>query len=72
METLKYKGFIGIVEIEPEDMSLYGKVLGLDSKTLIMYEGRDVAELTADFRNAVDFYIAYCNENGIPVRKSYS
>ena len=72
METLKYKGFIGSVEIEPEDMSLYGKVLGLDSKTLIMYEGRDVAELTADFRNAVDSHIAYCNENGIPVRKSYS
>ncbi|MCQ2306826.1 MAG: hypothetical protein MJ000_04580 [Bacteroidales bacterium] len=35
METLKYKGFIGSIEAELDDDTLYGKVLGLDKKTLI-------------------------------------
>ncbi len=30
MESLKYKGFIGSIEVELEDDTLYGKVLGLD------------------------------------------
>ena len=57
METLEYKGFIGSIEVEPDDMSLCGKVLGLDSKTLILYEGRDIDELRTDFVQAVDDYI---------------
>ena len=72
MNTLKYKGFIGSVEVEPDDLSLYGKVLGLDKRTLISYEGRDVAELERDFHNAVDEYVRFCTENSLPVRKSYS
>jgi len=72
MNTLKYKGFIGSVEIEPDDLSLYGKVLGLDKKTLISYEGHDVAELEKDFHNAIDEYILYCEENNLPIHKSYS
>ena len=39
METLKYKGFIGSIEVELDDNTLYGKVLGLDKGTLITYEG---------------------------------
>ena len=35
METLRYKGFIGSIEAELEDNTLYGKVLGLDAKTMI-------------------------------------
>ena len=34
MDTLKYKGFIGSIEVE-DDLSLYGKVLGLGSKALV-------------------------------------
>lgn len=72
MNTLKYKGFIGSVEIEPDDLSLYGKVLGLDKKTLISYEGKDVAELEKDFHDAIDDYIAFCEDNNLPLHKSYS
>ena len=42
MDTLKYKGFIGSIEINDEDDTLYGKVLGIDKKTLITYEGTTV------------------------------
>ena len=38
METLRYKGFIGSIEAELEDNTLYGKVLGLNAKTMITYD----------------------------------
>ena len=58
METLRYKGFIGSIEAELEDNTLYGKVLGLDKGTLVTYEGQTLAELKEDFMNAVDDHIA--------------
>lgn len=72
METLRYKGFIGSIEAELEDNTLYGKVLGLDKGTLVTYQGQTLTELKEDFMNAVDDYIDHCKENGIPLHKSYS
>ena len=72
MDTLKYKGFIGSIEAELDDNTLYGKVLGLDKGTLITYEGKTIEELKEDFINAVDDYIASCKENGLPFHKSYT
>lgn len=72
METLRYKGFIGSIEAELQDNTLYGKVLGLDKGALVTYEGQTLAELKEDFMNAVDDYINHCKENDIPLHKSYS
>ena len=72
METLRYKGFIGSIEAELEEDTLYGKVLGLDKGVLITYEGQTLSELKADFVNAVDDYIEHCKANGIELHKSYS
>lgn len=72
METIKYKGFIGSVEINNEDNTLYGKVLGLDKGSLITYEGNTVAELKADFKEGVNQYIEHCKAHKLPLHKSYS
>ena len=72
MDTLKYKGFIGSIEAELNDNMLYGKVLGLDKGTLITYEGKTLEELKEDFINAVEDYIAFCKEKGLPLHKSYT
>jgi predicted HicB family RNase H-like nuclease len=72
MDTLKYKGFIGSIEAELDDDTLYGKVLGLDKGTLVTYEGKTLAELKEDFINAVEDYIASCKEKGLPLHKSYT
>lgn len=72
MITLNYKGYIGSIEASEEDNCLFGKVMGLPDDTLISYEGETVAELTKDFHEAVDGYLAYCNEAGIEPRKAYS
>lgn len=72
MDILRYKGFIGSIEAELEENTLYGKVLGLDKGTLVTYEGKTLAELKEDFVNAVEDYIAHCKENGLPLHKSYT
>lgn len=72
MDTLKYKGFIGSIEAEMDDNTLYGKVLGLDKSNLITYEGLTLLELKEDFERAVDDYIEHCKTNNLPLHKSYS
>lgn len=72
MNTLNYKGYTGSVEVSEPDNCLYGKVLDLPNDTLISYEGDTVADLRKDFQSAIDDYILYCQETGIPPHKSYS
>lgn len=63
METLKCKGFIGSIQIQHEDDTLYGKIMGLDKSTLITYrEGNTIKELKEDFINATEDYIAHCKD----------
>lgn len=70
MNTLKYKGYMGSVAFSEGDGVFFGKIEGIDA--LVNYEGESVGELTAAFHEAVEDYLAYCQENGIEPRKSYS
>lgn len=70
MNTLKYKGYIGTVEMSLEDNLLFGKVEGITS--LVNYEGETVEDLKKAFEQAVDDYLIYCSEAGIEPEKSYS
>lgn len=72
MRTLSYKGYTGSIEASEADNCLYGQVIGLPDDTMISYEGETVSELKNDFQGAVDDYLAYCEEEGIEPRKSYS
>ena len=51
----EYKGYRGSIEIDLDDMCLFGKVLGIDS--CIMYSDTTLAGLKEQFGNAVDEYI---------------
>lgn len=66
---LEYKGYSGTVEYSADDNILFGKVIGI--KSLISYEGQSVDELRADFEDAVDEYLEYCEENKIEPEKNY-
>lgn len=39
---------------------------------MVNFEGQSVQELTEAFHEAVDDYLAYCEEEGIQPHKSYS
>ena len=71
MGQLRYKGYTGSVEYSDEDKCLFGKVQGLHG-TLISYEGTTIDEITDDFHEAVDAYLASCEERGIAPAKPYS
>ena len=66
---MEYKGYRGSVEYSDEDNCLYGKVLGI--RSLILYEGSSVAELRADFEDAIEDYLAYCKDVGKEPEKEY-
>ena len=61
--TLEYKGYVGCVEFSEQDRIFYGKVKGI--RSLISYEGTTIKELSDDFREAIDSYLALCESEGI-------
>ena len=67
--TMEYKGYVGSVEFSESDGVLFGKVQGI--RSLISYEGTSVAELVADFHNAVDDYLALCKSEGTESEVAY-
>lgn len=67
--TMEYQGYIGSVEFSQEDGVFFGKVQGI--RSLISYEGTTADELIADFRGAVDDYLALCKEQGKAPEQAY-
>lgn len=70
MNTMKYQGFIGSVHYSDVEGVFSGKIEGIDS--LITFEGASIQELTEEFHKAVEDYLAFCKEQGISPKKSYT
>jgi predicted HicB family RNase H-like nuclease len=70
MSNLSYKSYTGTIEASIEDNCLHGKILFIDD--IITYEGNTVHDIKASFEEAVDHYLAYCQETGKPANKPYS
>ena len=70
MNVMNYKGYTAKIEFDPRDNIFWGKVLAI--RDSITFEGSTVAELTADFHNAVDFYLADCTARGRSPQKPVS
>jgi predicted HicB family RNase H-like nuclease len=61
---LKYKGFHGTYEIDPDKECLHGQIVG--AFCLLTYEAQTVAELKLNFIEVVEGYINFIKglENG--------
>ena len=59
-DFLKYKGFLGSIEISIKDNCLHGKLLFIDD--LVTYEAESPTQLNAEFEAAVEDYLETCNE----------
>ncbi len=70
MNTMTYKGYIGSVSYSDKDQVFFGKIEGING--LVNFEGESVKELTEAFHEAVDDYLAYCQDEGIEPDKSYT
>lgn len=67
---MTYKGYIGSVNYSDKDQVFFGKIEGING--LVNFEGESVKELTEAFHEAVDDYLAYCQDEGIEPDKSYT
>jgi len=70
MNTMTYKGYVGSVSYSEKDNVFFGKIEGING--LVNFEGESVKELTEAFHEAVDDYLAYCEDEGVVPDKSYT
>lgn len=70
MAELKYKDYVGSIDVSVEDRCFHGRVLFVDD--IITYEGNNYDEIESAFKNAVDQYVEYCEKTGKPANKPYS
>lgn len=59
---MEHKGYLGSVQYSAEDHLFYGKIEHV--RSLITFEGTDVATLEEVFEEAADDYLATCRELG--------
>jgi predicted HicB family RNase H-like nuclease len=70
MNTMSYKGYTARVEYDERDDIFVGRLLGI--RSIISFHGKTVAGLRAEFRKAVNDYIAECEEEGVKPEKPVS
>jgi predicted HicB family RNase H-like nuclease len=56
-DVMKYKGFIGSAELDPNG-SVHGKILFISD--LVTYEAHSAKEITVEFEAAVEDYLETC------------
>ena len=64
---MKYKGYVGIVELDEESAVLFGRVIGL--RDVITFQGSSVVEVIQAFHDSVDDYLEFC-PNAVKARRS--
>lgn len=67
---MTYKGYLADVEYDSEARLFHGEVV--NTRDVITFQGSSVADLEQAFRDSVDEYIAWCEEEGVAPEKPYS
>jgi predicted HicB family RNase H-like nuclease len=65
-----YKGYVGSIAFDDEDMVFHGRVLGL--RDVVTFEADSAEGLVSAFHESVDDYLAFCTERGTDPQKPYS
>ena len=67
--VLEYKGYFTRVEYSTEDRVLHGRIEGIQD--LVNFECDQVDQVEEQFHEAVDDYLAYCEDLGKQPEKPY-
>ena len=67
---MEYKGYIGKVEFDDEASIFHGQVI--NTRDVITFHGKSVAELRKALRESVDVYLDFCAERGEEPDKPFS
>ncbi len=66
---MTYKGYVGTFELDEEENTFYGKLLGINQ--LVTFEADNASDLKQAFYESVDDYLAFCAEENITPDKPY-
>jgi predicted HicB family RNase H-like nuclease len=67
---MRYKGYIGKIEFDPDARILHGEVLGI--RDIVTFQGSSVQEIEKAFHESVDDYLSFCKERGEQPDKPFS
>ena len=70
MNTMMHRGYAAKVEYSEEDGCFVGHIVGI--RSIVGFDGASVTQLRRAFHQAVDHYIAVCEERGLAPEKPYS
>jgi predicted HicB family RNase H-like nuclease len=70
MNALTHRGYAAVVEFDPEDMILTGRIAGIRDR--IGFHAETAEGIAAAFREAVDDYLDACSRLGKRPERSYS
>jgi predicted HicB family RNase H-like nuclease len=66
----RYKGYIGVMEVDSDAKLIHGRVVGL--RDVITFQGSSVSEAIQAFKESVDDYLKWCADEGRPPEKSFN
>lgn len=67
---MEYKGYLGKVEFDDEAEIFHGDVI--NTRDVITFQGKSVAEIRKSFRESIDDYLDFCAERGEEPDKPFS
>ena len=67
---MEYKGYIGIVEYDDKAKIFHGDVI--NTRDVITFQGKSVSDIEKAFRESINDYIRWCEEDGVTPEKPYS
>ncbi len=67
---MNYKGYYAKVEFDSEDHIFVGRIIGI--RDVVGFHGESVSELETAFQEAINNYLAACEELGQKPNKPYS
>src|SRR4051794_12966270 len=67
---IEHKGYSALMEIDPDDGVISGRVLG--TRDVVTFEGDTVPEAIRAFRDSVDDYLEFCAERGVAPDRPFS
>jgi predicted HicB family RNase H-like nuclease len=68
--SMEYNGYVAKAEFDDKASLFHGEVE--NTRDVITFQGRNVAELRKAFRDSVDDYLAFCAERGEEPDKALS
>lgn len=71
MNTMKYKGYIALLQYDEDDEEFVGTVINT-SQHEICFGGKTVQELQENLAEAIEGYLENCKKLGVEPEKPYS